>query len=46
MLAHHWGLKTIYYSLIDKQGAKAAAEETPLMSIIEDEEEVCEACTL
>ena len=46
MLAHHWGLKTIYYSLIDKQGSKAAAEETPLMSIIEDEEEVCEACTL
>ena len=46
MLAHYWGLKTIYYSLIDKQGSKAVAEETPLMSIIEDEEEVCEACTL
>jgi ribonucleoside-diphosphate reductase alpha chain len=45
MLAHHWGLKTIYYSLIDKQGAKAAAEETPTMTIPEDDEP-CEACTL
>ena len=23
MLAHHWGIKTFYYSLINKQGAKA-----------------------
>jgi ribonucleoside-diphosphate reductase alpha chain len=45
MLAHYWGLKTIYYSLIDKQGAKAAAEETPTMTIPEDDEP-CEACTL
>jgi len=45
MLAHHWGLKTVYYSLIDKQGAKAAAEETPTMTIPEDDEP-CEACTL
>jgi len=45
MLAHYWGLKTIYYSLIDKQGAKAAAEETPTMTI-PDDDEPCEACTL
>ena len=23
MLAHHWGIKTFYYSLINKQGAKS-----------------------
>ena len=45
MLAHHWGLKTIYYSLISKQDAKAPAEETPTMTIPEDDEP-CEACTL
>jgi ribonucleoside-diphosphate reductase alpha chain len=27
MQAHHWGIKTFYYSLINKQGAKAAKEE-------------------
>jgi len=29
MQAHMWGLKTFYYSLINKQGAKAAPEDRP-----------------
>jgi hypothetical protein len=37
MLAHHWGLKTIYYSLINKTGAKgeASTAETPLAQDLE-----------
>ena len=48
MQAHAWGLKTFYYSLINKQGAKADAEETPTMlePIDFDDEEDCEACKL
>jgi len=48
MLAHHWGLKTFYYSLINKQGAKAQNEElADLPHNIEMlEEEDCEACKL
>jgi len=47
MQAHIWGLKTFYYSLIDKQGSKSQEEETLLEPIeIENEEEFCEACTL
>jgi ribonucleoside-diphosphate reductase alpha chain len=52
MLGVHWGLKTYYYSLINKQGAKAAlkTEENviqfqPPVEIAEDEES-CEACKL
>jgi ribonucleoside-diphosphate reductase alpha chain len=48
MLAHHWGLKTFYYSLINKQGSKGqdeAAVDLPSV-IIETEEEDCEACKL
>ena len=29
MQAHMWGIKTFYYSLINKQGAKAAPEDRP-----------------
>ena len=29
MQAHMWGIKTFYYSLINKQGAKAAPEDSP-----------------
>jgi ribonucleoside-diphosphate reductase alpha chain len=29
MQAHQWGIKTFYYSLINKQGSKAAPEDTP-----------------
>ena len=49
MQAHRWGLKTFYYSLIEKQGSKAPDEEAPLMleEINWDEsEEDCIACKL
>ena len=53
MLAHYWGLKTFYYSLINKQGSKAAAEETPTtmtsgpLAVIDfDDAEDCESCKL
>jgi ribonucleoside-diphosphate reductase alpha chain len=48
MLAHKWGLKTMYYSLINKKGSK---EEEPVITAAnsvfdEAEEESCEACKL
>ena len=48
MQAHHWGLKTFYYSLINKHGSKAAAEDAPAMlEVIDfDDAEDCEACKL
>ncbi len=48
MLAHKWGLKSLYYSLLDKQGSKADAEEAPSMlnPIDYEEEEDCLACKL
>jgi ribonucleoside-diphosphate reductase alpha chain len=48
MQAHVWGLKTFYYSLINKQGSKAVAEDAPTMlEVIDfDNAEDCEACKL
>ena len=49
MQAHYWGLKTFYYSLIDKQGSKMDAEtppDMPLEQIDFDDEEDCIACKL
>jgi ribonucleoside-diphosphate reductase alpha chain len=56
MQAHMWGLKTFYYSLINKAGSKAMAEATPEVHYngfhnereVETsiEEEDCEACKL
>jgi len=46
MQAHHWGLKTFYYSLINKAGSKQTAEVAPLEIIDFDLEEDCEACKL
>ena len=49
MQAHLWGLKTFYYSLIDKQGSKMPAEnppDMPLEQIDFDDEESCESCKL
>jgi len=48
MQAHFWGLKTFYYSLINKQGSKMTAEIAPTMleAIDFDDEESCEACKL
>ena len=58
MLAYKWGIKTIYYSLINKVGAKASVTGTiavngshdipmlPKEPITVYEEEDCEACKL
>jgi ribonucleoside-diphosphate reductase alpha chain len=46
MQAHHWGIKTFYYSLINKQGAKTAKEDAPLEVINFDDAEDCESCKL
>jgi ribonucleoside-diphosphate reductase alpha chain len=49
MQAHIWGLKTFYYSLIEKQGSKMDAEtppDMPLEQIDFDEESDCESCKL
>ena len=46
MQAHAWGLKTFYYSLINKQGSKSVAEDTALELIDFSEEEDCESCKL
>jgi ribonucleoside-diphosphate reductase alpha chain len=46
MQSHIWGLKTFYYSLINKAGSKQQEEQTPLEVIDFDMEEDCEACKL
>ena len=51
MQAHRWGIKTFYYSLINKQGAKSYIEATPLEQPIlitdsYENEDDCEACKL
>ena len=47
MQAHYWGLKTFYYSLINKAGSKQKADEAaPLEEIDFDLDEDCEACKL
>ena len=48
MQAHMWGLKTFYYSLINKQGSKEIADEGlgMLDPINFDEEDSCESCKL
>ena len=48
MQAQLWGLKTFYYSLINKQGSKAVAEDAPTMlePIDYDDAEDCESCKL
>ena len=53
MLASKWGLKTIYYSLINKVGAKAALQENNVIQFVKQDlvelsidEDDCEACKL
>jgi hypothetical protein len=47
MQAHYWGLKTFYYSLINKAGSKQQDEEAPSLEIIDfDDMEDCESCKL
>ena len=45
MQAQLWGLKTFYYSLINKQGARV---EEPAVAEVDDFDDVenCEACKL
>ncbi len=49
MQAHVWGIKTFYYSLINKAGAKMQEETQPLATapkLEEFDDEDCEACKL
>ena len=46
MQAHRWGLKTFYYSLINKQGVKQIEEQQPLVEVLELDDADCEACKL
>jgi ribonucleoside-diphosphate reductase alpha chain len=46
MQAHHWGIKTFYYSLINKQGSRADKEAASLEAIDFDDVEDCESCKL
>lgn len=50
MLAHHWGLKTFYYSLINKQGVKVKEDTSITISDVALSEDMldddCEACKL
>jgi len=48
MQAHRWGLKTFYYSLIDKQGSKSnKSDDEPALEAIDfDDQEDCESCKL
>jgi ribonucleoside-diphosphate reductase alpha chain len=49
MQAHVWGLKTFYYSLINKKGSKAEDAVAPAMALEPidfDDEESCESCKL
>jgi len=48
MQAQLWGIKTFYYSLVNKQGSKAIAEDAPVMleAVNYDDEESCESCKL
>ena len=53
MQAHQWGLKTFYYSLINKAGVKRTDEQNVVQDIAkqyiaepEFEDDDCEACKL
>lgn len=50
MLAHHWGIKTFYYSLINKQGSKSQEISVSSPSILQQDiildDADCEACKL
>ena len=46
MQSHYWGLKTFYYSLINKTGSKNVTEDAPLEVIDFDDQDDCESCKL
>ena len=45
MLAHYWGVKTFYYSLLNKSGSKVQ-EDAPLAQEESYDESDCESCKL
>ena len=50
MLAYKWGIKTIYYSLINKVGSKVTLQEDNVIPFVKQEivedEDYCESCVL
>lgn len=48
MLAHYYGLKTLYYSLVNKQGSREHNGEvtSPVIHTEEADEDSCESCKL
>jgi len=47
MLAHHYGIKTFYYSLINKTGSKTPeSAQTEPTFVVQEMEEDCESCKL
>jgi len=47
MLAHKFGLKTMYYSLINKQGSKGSESDAAIHTVVNDaDDEECIACKL
>ncbi len=47
MLSHKWGLRTIYYSLINKTGSKENYDIEEKVEIIEESDhDFCESCVL
>jgi ribonucleoside-diphosphate reductase alpha chain len=50
MLAYKWGLKTMYYSLINKMGSKASLQEDNIIPFVKqdaiEDDEYCESCVL
>jgi ribonucleoside-diphosphate reductase alpha chain len=49
MQAHYWGLKTFYYSLINKQGSKMQEQDVVENTVVENIElleDDCESCKL
>ena len=47
MLAHKFGLKSLYYSLINKQGSKGQDVEEAKLEVVDfDDESSCESCKL
>jgi hypothetical protein len=46
MLAHQWGIKTFYYSLINKAGSKVVEETELPQEQFTEEDGDCESCKL
>lgn len=46
LLFHRWGGKTLYYSLMNKRGAKAEVAQSAPVVVLEEEGESCSSCVL